>query len=155
VITSHDDELRRAVETGLRASTDVDASQVVVSVDDGLVTLSGRVPSYSHKWEAERAVERIPGIRGVANELEVHSDTARRDSDIARRAVQALRRNPFVPKGAVTVRVENGWVVLSGEAGRDVQRRGAERAVRNLPGVRGVTNLVTLRPKETSRGVSG
>ena len=92
-------------------------------------------------------MEHVNGVRGIANEIEVHSDTARSDSDIARQVLQALRRSLLVPTGAITVRVENGWVVLTGEVRRAFQRRAAERAVRNLPGVRGITNQITIRPR--------
>jgi osmotically-inducible protein OsmY len=142
-----DDELRREVEQRLQAEPDVDARRVVVSVADAIVTLTGEVRSYTEKWQAERAVEQIPGIRGIANEIEVRGDTDHADSDLARRAVRSLRRNMLVPANAVTVRVENAWIVLTGEVGRDLQRRAAERAVRGLPGVRGVENLVRVRPR--------
>jgi osmotically-inducible protein OsmY len=142
-----DKELRHAVEQQLEAEPDIDARRIVVSVADGVVTLAGEVRSFGEKWQAERLVEQVPGVRGVANEIEVHSDTTRTDSDIARAAVRALRRYPLVPSGSVTVRVENGWVVLAGEVSWDFQRRAVERAVRNVPGVRGISNLVTVRPR--------
>ncbi len=144
---SSDDELRRRVERDLETAADIDARRIIVSVVDGIVTLAGQVRSYSEKWEAERVVERLPHVRGIANEIEVHSDTTQTDSDLARRAIQALRRNMFVPADAIAVRVENGWVVLTGEVRRAFQRRAAERAVRNLPGVRGVTSQITIRPR--------
>lgn len=142
-----DDDLRHRVEQQLETAPDIDPRRIVVSVADGIVTLAGQVRSYSEKWEAERAVEHVNGVRGIANEIEVHSDTARSDSDIARQVLQALRRSLLVPTGAITVRVENGWVVLTGEVRRAFQRRAAERAVRNLPGVRGITNQITIRPR--------
>jgi osmotically-inducible protein OsmY len=148
-----DDELRRAVEQQLEAEPDLDARRIVVSVDDGIVTLAGEVRSFGERWQTERLIDRIPGVRGVANEIEVHSDTTRSDSDIARMAVRALRRSLLAPSGSVTVRVEHGWVVLTGEVGWDFQRRAAERAVRNVPAVRGISNLVTVRPRAGSRDV--
>ncbi len=147
-----DEQLRRDVAARLEADPGVDARRIVVSVAGGVVTLAGEVRSYSEKWEAERVVERMPGVRGIANDIEVRGDTTRDDSEIARRAVEALRRNVLVPSKALTVRVENGWVVLSGEVTRSFQRRAAERAVRNLPGVRGVSSTITVRPRAGDRG---
>ncbi|MBV8950617.1 MAG: BON domain-containing protein [Actinobacteria bacterium] len=152
---STDERLRREVEAQLASDACVDARRLVVSVSDGVVTLAGEVGSLADKWEVERAVERMAGIRGIANSIEVHGDRDRADSDIARRAVEALARNVFVPSRALTVRVENGWVVLAGEVSRDFQRRAAERAVRNLPAVRGISSVVTVRPRAARRGDDG
>ncbi len=150
-----DKELRRDVERELEWEPSVDERQVGVSVIDGIVTLTGDVGSYSEKWHAERAVERVEGVRGIANDLEVKAASERTDTDIARAATDALRWNVMVPSDKVTVKVANGWLTLEGEVRWDFQRRAAERAVRELPGVRGLSNLITIRPRVEPQDVKG
>jgi osmotically-inducible protein OsmY len=142
-----DSELREAVEDELEWEPSVDERKIGVAVEDGIVTLIGEVRSYAEKWNVERAVERVAGVRGVANDIVVRPVEARSDSDIAKAAADALRWNSLVPSGRVTPMVENGWVTLKGEVDHDYQRRAAERAVRYLTGVRGVSNLITVAPK--------
>jgi osmotically-inducible protein OsmY len=142
-----DSDLREDVLEELEWEPSVDERRIGVAVSDGIVTLSGEVTSFAEKWNAERAVERVEGVRGIANEIEVRLAGERSDTDIAKAAADALDWNSLVPSGAVTVRVENGWVTLRGEVEHDYQRRAAERAVRYLEGVRGVTNLITVTPK--------
>jgi len=142
-----DSELRHDVERELEWEPSVDERRIGISVIDGIVTLSGNVGSFAEKWNAERAVERVAGVRGIANELEVRSATERSDTDIAKAAADRLSWDVMVPGGKVTVEVTNGWVTLKGEVPWDYQRRAAERAVRNLAGVKGITNLVTIQPR--------
>ena len=132
-----DSELRRDVERELEWEPSVDERRIGVSVIDGVVTLSGEVGSFAEKWNAERAVERVAGVRGIANELEVQSVSKRSDTDIAKAAADRLAWDVMVPEGKVTVEVSNGWVTLKGEVPWDYHRRAAERAVRNLDGVKG------------------
>jgi osmotically-inducible protein OsmY len=139
-----DSELRRDVERELEWEPSVDARRIGVSVVDGVVTLSGEVSTYAEKWTAERAVERVLGVRGVVNELTVELVGEYRDTDIARAAVEALKADVVIPSDRVKVKVEKGWVTLTGDVYGDFQRRSAERAVRNVPGVRGVANLITI-----------
>lgn len=148
-----DSGLRLEVESELESEPSVDASEIGVAVSDGVVTLTGRVRSYAEKWMVERAVERVEGVRGVANDLEVHLGAERSDTDIAKAAADALEWNVAVPDDQVTVKVENGWLTLRGEVSYNYQRRAAERAVRNLTGVRGVTNLITVKPRTQPRDV--
>jgi osmotically-inducible protein OsmY len=142
-----DSELRRDVEEELEAEPSVDARQIGVAVKDGIVTLTGTVRSFAEKWNAERAVERVEGVRGIANDIEVRPLGERTDADIARAAIDALRWNALVPDDAIKVEVSNGWVTLRGEVTYDFERRAAERAVRYLNGVRGVTNLIQIKPR--------
>ena len=148
-----DSELRHDVERELEWEPSVDERRIGVSVIDGIVTLSGNVGSFAEKWNAERAVERVAGVRGIANELEVRSATERSDTDIAKAAADRLSWDVMVPEGKVTVEVRNGWVTLKGEVPWDYQRRAAERAVRNLSGVKGITNLVTIQPRVEPKDV--
>ena len=142
-----DSELRREVERELEWEPSVDGRRIGVSVEGGVVTLTGEVKSYIERWQAERTVERVRGVRGVANELSVRTSGERTDTDIAHAAVDALRWNVSVPTDSVKVRVEKGWLTLEGEVPWDYQRRAAERAVRSLFGVKGISNLIRVKPQ--------
>jgi osmotically-inducible protein OsmY len=135
------------VERELEWEPSVDERRIGVAVLDGIVTLSGEVPSYAEKWRAERAVERVSGVRGIVNDINVTPVTERSDLDIARAAIDALKWNVLVPDDKITVKVQHGWLTLTGEVQWDYQRRAAERAIRNLPGLRGITNLINVKPK--------
>ena len=96
---------------------------------------------------------RLPGVRGIANEVEVRSRTERSDTGVAQSAVNALKWNVMVPSDDVTVKVENGSLTLRGEVRWDYERRAAERTVRNLPGVKGITNALVVRPRVEPKDV--
>ncbi len=139
-----DSALRRDVERELEWEPSIDERRIGVSAIDGVVTLTGEVSTYAEKLKAERAVERVAGVRGVVNELKVQLAGEYSDTDIAKAAVAALRSDVTVPADRVKVKVDKGWVKLTGDVYGDFQRRAAERAVRNLPGVRGVSNLIAI-----------
>jgi osmotically-inducible protein OsmY len=142
-----DSELRHDVERELEWDPSIDERRIGVAVMDGVVTLAGEVSSFSEKWRAERAVERVKGVRGIVNELDVKLLAERSDVDLAKSAADALKWNVMVPSDAVKVEVDHGWLTLTGEVRWDFQRRAAEKAVRDLPGIRGITNLITVRPR--------
>lgn len=148
-------ELKRNVETELSWEPSVDAAEIGVSVKEGVVTLNGQVKSYSEKWSAERAVSRIAGVRAIVNELEVHlpSSSERTDEDIAKAAVAALDGSIMVPAKRIKVKVSNGWVTLEGSVDWRFQKRAAESAMRDLIGVRGVINLVEVKPRVSTSEV--
>jgi osmotically-inducible protein OsmY len=142
-----DNELRRDVERELEWEPAIDERRIGVSVMDGVVTLTGQVSTYAERWKAERAVERVAGVRGVANELEVRLAGEHSDTEIARAAVDAFKWDTAVPADRIKVSVDDGWVTLTGDVRWDFQRRAAERAVRTLPGVKGIMNLVNINPE--------
>ena len=142
-----DSALRRDVERELEWEPSIDERRIGVSAIDGVVTLTGEVSTYAEKLEAERTVERVAGVRGVVNELKVQLAGEYSDTDIAKAAVAALRSDVTVPADRVKVKVDKGWVTLTGDVYGDFQRRAAERAVRNLPGVRGVSNLIAIKTR--------
>lgn len=144
-------DLKHDVEAELEWDPSVDARQIGVTVTDGIVTLTGEVSSYAHKWNAERAAERVAGVVGIANEIEVKLIGEQTDSDIAKRAANALKWNTLVPSERITVSVDKGWLTLRGDVSYDFERRAAERAVRNLAGVRGVSNLIVVKPRVEPR----
>ena len=142
-------ELQHDVIEELDFDPTLDASQIGVSASDGVVTLSGHVGSYADRLAAEKAAKRVLGVRGVANDLKVVliAGMERDDTDIAQAAVHALRWDTWIPKDAVTVTVKSGWVTLEGALDWQYQRDAACRAVEHLTGVKGVTNLITIKPR--------
>jgi len=149
-----DKVLQTAVMNELRWDPAVDAAHIGVSVESGAVTLTGHVSSYSEKYAAVRAAERVYGVRAVADEIEVKlpSSSERDDTDIAEAIASTMRWNVLVPE-TVDVEVRNGYVTLRGEAVWNFQREAAERLVRDVIGVKGVTNLITVQPKVKASAV--
>jgi osmotically-inducible protein OsmY len=145
-LTHTDQEIQADVMAELRWDPSVPATEIGVVVKDGVVTLTGTVDTYMKKWRAEEAAYRVNGVTAVANDIQVRSIGERTDSDIAAAAVQALSWNSTVPQGKVHVTVDKGWVTLKGDVEWQYQRQEAERAVRRLLGVRGVSNLITVKP---------
>jgi osmotically-inducible protein OsmY len=147
-----DARLHADIAEELQTDPSVDASRIAVAVHNGVVTLTGSVPSYWQKIEAENAVKRVSGVRAVANELQVElpGDHVRDDADIAQAAAMALSWHSDLPDN-IQVTVSNGWITLSGTVDWQFQRTEAENAVRNIRGVRGVINNITLKtaPKVT------
>jgi osmotically-inducible protein OsmY len=134
--------------TELKWEPTIHAAEIGVAVKDGVVTLSGDVDTYSMKWAAERAVKRVSGVKGVAEEIKVSlpDPYKRTDEDIARSATNVLEWNFWVPGDRVKVMVQDGWITLSGEVNWWYQKERAEDAVRHMIGVSGVTNRITIKP---------
>jgi osmotically-inducible protein OsmY len=119
---------------------------IAVAIKDGVVTLSGFVPSYWEKDAAEKAVKRVYGVRGVANDLKVKLPSERTDPEIARDAVQSLQSYISLPADKLKVTVKNGWVKLEGTVDWMYQKNLAESAVKHLRGVLGITNNIEVKP---------
>jgi osmotically-inducible protein OsmY len=147
--TRRDDEIQQEVLAELAWDARVQPNEIGVTVQDGVVTLTGRVDSFVKKWAAEQAAHRVRGVVAVANDLEIRLPTSdeRTDADIAAAALQALEWDALVPVEKLEVTVTNGWVTLSGELEWQFQRTDAERVVRRLAGVRGVSNLIKVTPR--------
>ncbi|HLE77047.1 MAG TPA: BON domain-containing protein [bacterium] len=144
----NDKELRQNVIDELDFEPSIDSSDIGVAVEKGVVTLTGHVSTYTQKLAAERAVWRVKGVKAIAQEIEVRipSETKQTDDEIAKRAVNMLAWNAAVPRDTVHVKVQKGWVTLTGELNWNYQREAAENAVRKLSGVTGVINNITLKP---------
>jgi osmotically-inducible protein OsmY len=144
-----DSEIERDVKEELQWDPDLDATDIAVSVKDGVVTLTGFVRSYTDKYEAEAAAKRVAGVSGVANDLEVRMPSVdeRPDPDIARDAVSAIKSQLPISAEHIKVVVKNGWVTLEGQVEWQYQKTTAENAVRRIKGVKGVSNLIVLRPR--------
>jgi osmotically-inducible protein OsmY len=144
-----DREIEQDVRDELQWDPDLDASDIAMSAKDGVVTLAGFVKSYTDKYEAEAAAKRVAGVVGVANDLEVRlpSVDERPDPDIARDAVAAIKSQLPISSEHIKVVVKNGWVTLEGQVEWQYQRSTAENAVRRIKGVKGVSNLIQLKPR--------
>jgi len=142
-----DSRLQSAVLDALAGEGSVLPAEIGVGVRDGVVSLMGEVDSLMKRTRVERTVESIPGVRSVANDITVRlaGDQRRSDTDIARDAVNALVADDRVPEKTIKPRVQDGWIWLVGEADDESQRRAASRAVEDIAGVKGVTNVVRLK----------
>jgi osmotically-inducible protein OsmY len=143
-----DKTLRQDIIDELEFDPTIDAEHIGVAVEGGVVTLSGHVPNYAQKVAAERATEGVKGVKAIAMEIEVRYPFERSTADdqIAKRAADALAWN-LVPPDSVQVTVEKGWVKLSGKVDWHYQKTAAESAVTKLGGVRGVSNVIEVKPR--------
>ena len=140
-----DTQLHDSVQRQLEWDPEIDAHDVAVAASDGVITLTGFVHSYATKLAAEQSVKRIRGVRGVANDIQVVLSSERADPEIAKDAVHALRVHTSVPN-QITVIVRNGFVTLEGAVEWMFQKVVAGSAVMYLDGVRGVSNLIQVKP---------
>lgn len=142
-----DIRIRDDVVDELDFEPSVENAAIGVAVKDGVVTLSGHVPTYAQKIVAENCAKRVKGVKAVAIDIEVRlaGGAKRADDEIAERAVNILRWSTNV-SDKVKVVVENGWVKLSGEVEYYYQKQAAERAIRQLSGVTAVSNLIAIKP---------
>ncbi|HEY8257463.1 MAG TPA: BON domain-containing protein [Gemmatimonadales bacterium] len=147
-----DKDIRTDVVAELNWSSSVRDEDIAVAVKDGVVTLGGTVDDYAQRYAAERAVEKVNGVRAIANDLTVKLPGAlqRSDSEIAHAVVGALTWNTQVPSNRITASVTNGWVTLEGKVAWQFEKQAAERAVRYLTGVKGLTSLITIEVKAPS-----
>jgi osmotically-inducible protein OsmY len=150
-MTRTDEEIQREVLDELKWDARMQPNEIGVAVKGGIVTLTGWVDSFTKKWAAEEAALRVPGVTAVANDIEVRLpfESERTDADLAAAAIRALEWDAAIPSDAVKVTVSKGWVTLEGEVDWEYQKEDAERVVRRLTGVRGVTNLIRVRPRTT------
>ena len=140
-----DNDLRTDVIAELSWDPSIRDEDIATAVKDGVVTLAGLVDTYAQRYAAERAVERVKGVKAIVNDLTVKLQMDRSDADLAHSAINAFRWNVQVPAEGIQVKVANGWLTLEGEVDWYYQKEAAERAVRYLMGVKGVSNLITLR----------
>lgn len=150
-----DRELQRDVLEELQWEPSVEAAEIGVTARDGVVTLTGGVPTYSEKVVAERVAKRVYGVKGVANDIEVRprGTGERTDTDIAQAVISALQWKTTVPDDRIKVAVSKGWVTLEGEVDWYYQKEAAEDAVRLQIGVQGVLNRIVVKPRASARDV--
>jgi osmotically-inducible protein OsmY len=144
-----DSEIEKNVKAELEWDPDLDATDIAVSVKNGVVTLTGFVKSYTDRYEAETAAKRVAGVVAVANDIEVRipSVDERPDPDIAREAAAAIKSQLPISSQNIKIIVKNGWATLEGEVEWQYQRQTAESVVRRIKGVKGVGNMILLRPR--------
>ncbi len=142
-----DSEIKKDVLSELLWDPLISETKVGVTVNEGVVTLTGHLDTYAEKVAAKRATERVSGVKAIALEIEVIPSGVhqRSDTEIALAVEHALSWNTSVPQGRVKVTVEKGWVTLKGDLDWNFQRRSAERMVRPLKGVTGITDNIVLK----------
>ena len=144
----NDSTLRQDIIDELDFEPSIDAASIGVAVEDGVVTLTGHVSTYAQKATAEDAVRRVKGVRGIAEEIEVRpfgtNKTA--DDEIAKRALQTITWNTVIPDGAIQVKVQDGWVTLTGKVDWQYQKTATTQTIGGLAGVLGVYNKIEVKP---------
>lgn len=154
---STDHKLKEDVTAALGWEPSIAADHIGVAVEDGVVTLTGHVDSYWQKSQAERAIGRVKGVKGLAEELEVRlpGHMKKGDDEIAQAALHRMSSDIAIPKDAVKVKVQKGWVTLTGEVEWHYQKDAAAREVRSLAGVTSVSNNVTVKAHPNTAKISG
>jgi osmotically-inducible protein OsmY len=150
-----DSQLQQDVMDELQWEPRVEHANIGVAAKDGVVTLSGFVPSYTSKIAAEKAARRVKGVRGLAEEIEVRfaSDPKTSDPEIAKRIADMFDWSVTIPKNKVQVKVEHGWVTLSGAVEYHFHRQAAKDLASRINGVKGVTNLIEVKVAPSPRDV--
>jgi osmotically-inducible protein OsmY len=146
-IIRKDEQIQQDVLAELKWDARVQPNEIGVSVKEGIVTLTGWVDSFLKKWSAEEAALRVRGVKAVANDIEVRLSTQQIDPDIANAVLHALEWDAGVLLDKIQVAVSKGWVTLKGEVEWQYQREDAERVVRRISGVKGVSNLIVVKPR--------
>lgn len=151
-----DAQIKQAILDELVFLPDIDETQIGVIVEDGVVTLTGFVDTFSKKVAAEKAVKKVAGVMAVAEDIVVKygDDYKKTDKEIAKAAVNALEWDASVPKEKVMIKVDNGYIFLSGNLPWAYQRNAAKRAVQNLLGVKGVVNNIMITPTVEPTNIS-
>jgi osmotically-inducible protein OsmY len=149
-LTRTDEQIQQDVFAELKWDARLQPNEIGVIVKDGVVTLTGWVDSYLKKWTAEDVAHRAGGVKAVANDIEVKLSGERTDPDIAAAAIRAVEWDSAVPSDKLQITVSKGWVTLKGEVEWQYQREDAERVVRRLGGVKGVSNLIMVKPRTTA-----
>jgi osmotically-inducible protein OsmY len=152
----NDNRLQQAVLEELNWEPSVTAAHIGVTANAGVVTLSGHVESFAQKHAAEAAVRRVKGVKAIAEEIEVRLpyDTKRSDDEIARAAIGRFEWDVSIPRDAIQVSVEQGWITLTGEVDWHYQKDAASMDVRALFGVTGVSDQITIKPTVNASNIS-
>ncbi|MEW6731645.1 MAG: BON domain-containing protein [Acidobacteriota bacterium] len=150
-----DKRLRHDVISQLDYEQAINSTEIGVSTSDGIVTLTGFVSSYAEKVAAEKATQRVYGVKAVANDLQVNPILARTDSEIAKSVVKAFESNLVIPSEKIKVTVKQGIVTLQGAVEGHFQKTMAENVVKYLPGVNGITNKIEIKPIASAEEIKG
>lgn len=141
-------QIQQAVIAALSAEPTVNATHIGVEVRQAVVTLSGLVDSYAEKWHAERTVQALAGVKALVNDINIErvGPHFTADDDVTKAVKNVLEWNVFIPQNCITVKVESGWVTLTGEVYADYQRRLAHSSIRYLSGIIGVIDHLIIKP---------
>lgn len=147
-IMKADSQLQESVLEELKWEPSVHHEHIGVAVSEGIVTLSGTVPSFIEKHAAEKTVQKVAGVKAIVEKIEVKlpGSMIRNDEDIAKAVLERFKWSVLVPDNKLKATVTNGWVTLNGEVDWEYQRKAAEKLVRELTGVKFVTNSISLKP---------
>ena len=148
-----DFKLRDQVIMQLDWEPQINAKEIGVSAEDGVISLTGYVDTYPEKMAAEKAAKRVYGTRAVANDIQVKPAYKRVDPDIAKDALHAMQANVKVPDEQINLSVKNGFIYLEGGVDWNYQKRAAESAVKYLNGVKGVINHIDVKPNGTTEQI--
>jgi osmotically-inducible protein OsmY len=156
IVDKSDTELKTDVLAELQYEPSVKVTDIGVLVKDGVVTLNGFATNYGEKWNAVRAAKRVAGVRAIADDIVIKmvDSQYRSDGDIAMAVANRMDWSTMVPKGAVEVSVRDGHVTLEGQLEWWYQKHAAENALQHLAGVKGLTNLITLKPSESASDIN-
>lgn len=146
-----DTQLRQDIVDELEFEPSLDAADIGVAVDSGIVTLTGHVRTYAEKTIAEDVVRRVKGVKGIAEEIEVRPAGSHltADDEIAKRIINLFTWHTSIPRDGIQVKVQKGWVTLTGKAEWQYQKNAAADAVRGLTGVVGISNMIEVKPRVT------
>lgn len=148
-------EIQKDIMDELQWAPLLNVSEIGVAVKNGVVTLSGTVDSYSKKEEAEKAAKRVAGVKAVAEDIEVKpfASSIKNDTEIARMIADSLKWHSAVQEDKIKVKVENGWVTLEGQVDWEFQRDAAKNVIKDLTGVKGITNLIMVKASVTAKDI--
>ena len=149
-----DSQLREDVIRQLEWDPQVMSRDINVATEENVVTLTGFVHSYADKFAAQKAAQSVDGVRAVANDIEVTPSSVRTDPEIARDIVHAMKIDVVVPDDRIKILVKDGFVTLEGIVEWDFQRKGAESCARHIDGVRGMANLIKVKPRVSATDIS-
>jgi osmotically-inducible protein OsmY len=144
-----DTAIKHDVILELKWDPKITSNDIAVAVTDGVVTLSGSVPSYLEKDSVERAAKRVYGVRGLANDIQIKLASTRTDPEIARDVVHELESHVLIPADQIKLAVRHGWITLEGNLDWQYQKNLADSSIKQLKGVIGITNNIQVKPKVT------
>ena len=141
------EELQQDVEDAIKWEPSLNAAEIGVTAKDGIVTLTGIVNSYAKKLEAEDAAKNVAGVKAMVEKIDIKFGVSgvKNDNDVASEVVNAFKLSWEVPEDNLKVKVEHGWVSLAGDVEWNYQKEAAKKAIKNLAGVKGVTNNITIK----------
>ena len=150
-----DTELQNDVLSELKYEPSIKVTDIGVLVKNGTVTLNGYATSYNEKWQAVHAAKRVAGVKAIADDIEIQLPDSyhRTDGDIASAAINQIDWSTTIPQGTVEVTVRNGWITLEGEVEWWYQKNAAGSLVKQMAGVKGVSNSISISPKVTKHEV--